>query len=82
MQYLVVGFAIMLFCLLLLSFAKYLLFDLAYVISALVVTLMVLALAGAIFSNRKCEIIVGLLLFMLIFTRFYSCNSIRFYLTL
>jgi inner membrane protein len=75
LQYLIVGFAIMLFYLLLLSLAEYLLFDLAYAISAVVVTLMVMLYAGAIFGNRKYGIIVG----MPIFIRFCNCNCIHSY---
>jgi inner membrane protein len=78
LQYLIVGFAIMLFYLLLLSFAEYLLFDLAYAISAVVVTLMVMLYAGAIFSNRKYGIIVGLILFML-YAYFYTLLQLQLY---
>ena len=78
LQYLIVGFAIMLFYLLLLSLAEYLLFDLAYAISALVVTLMVMLYAGAIFNNRKYGIIVGLILFML-YAYFYTLLQLQLY---
>jgi inner membrane protein len=78
LQYLIVGFAIMLFYLLLLSFAEYLLFDLAYAISAVVVTLMVMLYAGAIFGNRKYGIIVGLILFML-YAYFYTLLQLQLY---
>jgi len=78
LQYLIVGFAIMLFYLLLLSMAEYMLFDLAYAISALVVTLMVMLYAGAIFSNRKYGIIVGLILFML-YAYFYTLLQLQLY---
>ena len=78
LQYLIVGFAIMLFYLLLLSFAEYLLFDIAYLISAVVVTLMVMLYAGAIFSNRKYGIIVGLILFML-YAYFYTLLQLQLY---
>ncbi len=78
LQYLIVGFAIMLFYLLLLSFAEYLLFDYAYLISAVVVTLMVMLYAGAIFSNRKYGIIVGLILFML-YAYFYTLLQLQLY---
>lgn len=78
LQYLIVGFAIMLFYLLLLSLAEYLLFDLAYAISAVVVTLMVMLYAGAIFSNRKYGIIVGLILFML-YAYFYTLLQLQLY---
>jgi inner membrane protein len=78
LQYLIVGFAIMLFYLLLLSLAEYLLFDIAYAISALVVTLMVMLYAGAIFSNRKYGIIVGLILFML-YAYFYTLLQLQLY---
>ena len=78
LQYLIVGFAIMLFYLLLLSLAEYLLFDLAYVVSAVVVTLMVMLYAGAIFSNRKYGIVVGLILFML-YAYFYTLLQLQFY---
>jgi len=78
LQYLIVGFAIMLFYLLLLSLAEYLLFDLAYAISAIVVTLMVMLYAGAIFSNRKYGIIVGLILFML-YAYFYTLLQLQLY---
>jgi inner membrane protein len=78
LQYLIVGFAIMLFYLLLLSLAEYLLFDLAYAISAVVVTLMVMLYAGAIFANRKYGIIVGLILFML-YAYFYTLLQLQLY---
>jgi len=78
LQYLIVGFAIMLFYLLLLSLAEYLLFDLAYAISAVVVTLMVMLYAGAIFSNHKYGIIVGLILFML-YAYFYTLLQLQLY---
>jgi inner membrane protein len=78
LQYLIVGFAIMLFYLLLLSMAEYMLFDLAYAISAVVVTLMVMLYAGAIFSNRKYGIIVGLILFML-YAYFYTLLQLQLY---
>ncbi len=78
LQYLIVGFAIMLFYLLLLSLAEYLLFDLAYAISAVVVTLMVMLYAGAIFNNRKYGIIVGLILFML-YAYFYTLLQLQLY---
>jgi inner membrane protein len=78
LQYLIVGFAIMLFYLLLLSLAEYLLFDLAYAISAVVVTLMVMLYAGAIFGNRKYGIIVGLILFML-YAYFYTLLQLQLY---
>ncbi len=78
LQYLIVGFAIMLFYLLLLSLAEYLLFDLAYAISAVVVTLMVMLYAGAIFSNRKYGIIVGLILFVL-YAYFYTLLQLQLY---
>jgi inner membrane protein len=78
LQYLIVGFAIMLFYLLLLSLAEYLLFDLAYAISAVTVTLMVMLYAGAIFSNRKYGIIVGLILFML-YAYFYTLLQLQLY---
>jgi len=78
LQYLIVGFAIMLFYLLLLSLAEYLLFDLAYAISAVVVTLMVMLYAGAIFSNRKYGIIVGLILFLL-YVYFYTLLQLQLY---
>ena len=78
LQYLIVGFAIMLFYLLLLSLAEYLIFDLAYAISALVVTLMVMLYAGAIFNNRKYGIIVGLILFML-YAYFYTLLQLQLY---
>jgi inner membrane protein len=68
----------MLFYLLLLSLAEYLLFDLAYAISAVVVTLMVMLYAGAIFSNRKYGIIVGLILFML-YAYFYTLLQLQLY---
>jgi len=78
LQYLIVGFAIMLFYLLLLSLAEYLLFDVAYAISALVITLMVMLYAGAIFSNRKYGVIVGLILFML-YAYFYTLLQLQLY---
>jgi len=78
LQYLIVGFAIMLFYLLLLSFAEYLLFDLAYLISAGIITLMVMLYAGAIFSNRKYGIVVGLILFML-YAYFYTLLQLQLY---
>jgi len=78
LQYLIVGFAVMLFYLLLLSFAEYLLFDLAYAISAVVVTMMVMLYAGAIFNNRKYGIIVGLILFML-YAYFYTLLQLQLY---
>jgi inner membrane protein len=78
LQYLIVGFAIMLFYLLLLSLAEYLLFDIAYAISATVITLMVMLYAGAIFSNRKYGIIVGLILFML-YAYFYTLLQLQLY---
>jgi inner membrane protein len=78
LQYLIVGFAIMLFYLLLLSMAEYMLFDIAYAISAIVVTLMVMLYAGAIFSNRKYGIIVGLILFML-YAYFYTLLQLQLY---
>jgi inner membrane protein len=78
LQYLIVGFAIMLFYLLLLSMAEYMLFDVAYAISAVVVTLMVMLYAGAIFSNRKYGIIVGLILFML-YAYFYTLLQLQLY---
>ena len=78
LQYLIVGFAIMLFYLLLLSLAEYLIFDLAYAISALVVTLMVMLYAGAIFNKRKYGIIVGLILFML-YAYFYTLLQLQLY---
>jgi len=78
LQYLIVGFAIMLFYLLLLSLAEYLIFDLAYAISAVVVTLMVMLYAGAIFNNRKYGIIVGLILFML-YAYFYTLLQLQLY---
>jgi inner membrane protein len=78
LQYLIVGFAIMLFYLLLLSLAEYLLFDIAYLISATVITLMVMLYAGAIFSNRRYGIIVGLILFML-YAYFYTLLQLQLY---
>lgn len=78
LQYLIVGFAVMLFYLLLLSLAEYLLFDIAYAISALVITLMVMLYAGAIFNNRKFGIIVGLILFML-YAYFYTLLQLQLY---
>lgn len=78
LQYLIVGFAIMLFYLLLLSLAEYLLFDLAYAISAVVITLMVMLYAGAIFANRKYGIVVGLILFML-YAYFYTLLQLQLY---
>jgi len=78
LQYLIVGFAIMLFYLLLLSLAEYLLFDLAYAISALVITLMVMLYAGAIFNNTKYGVIVGLILFML-YAYFYTLLQLQLY---
>ncbi len=77
-QYLIVGFAIMLFYLLLLSLAEYLIFDLAYAISAVVITLMVMLYAGAIFGNRRYGIIVGLILFML-YAYFYTLLQLQLY---
>lgn len=78
LQYLIVGFAIMLFYLLLLSMAEYMLFDFAYAISAVVITLMVMLYAGAIFANRKYGIIVGLILFML-YAYFYTLLQLQLY---
>jgi len=78
LQYLIVGFAIMLFYLLLLSLAEYMLFDFAYLISATVITLMVMLYAGAIFSNRRYGIIVGLILFML-YAYFYTLLQLQLY---
>lgn len=78
LQYLIVGFAIMLFYLLLLSLAEYMLFDFAYLISAAVITLMVMLYAGAIFSNRRYGIIVGLILFML-YAYFYTLLQLQLY---
>ena len=78
LQYLIVGFAIMLFYLLLLSLAEYLLFDFAYLISAITVTLMVMLYAGAIFSNRSYGITVGLILFML-YAYFYTLLQLQLY---
>ncbi|MHC1777385.1 MAG: cell envelope integrity protein CreD [Lentimicrobium sp.] len=78
LQYLIVGFAVILFYLLLLSLAEYLLFDIAYAISALVITLMVMLYAGAIFSNRRYGIIVGLILFML-YAYFYILLQLQLY---
>lgn len=78
LQYLIVGFAIMLFYLLLLSLAEYLLFDYAYLISAAVITCMVMLYAGAIFSNRRYGIIVGLILFML-YAYFYTLLQLQLY---
>jgi inner membrane protein len=78
LQYLIVGFAIMLFYLLLLSLAEYMLFDFAYLISATLITLMVMLYAGAIFSNRRYGIIVGLILFML-YAYFYTLLQLQLY---
>ena len=78
LQYLIVGFAIMLFYLLLLSLAEYMLFDFAYMISATVITLMVMLYAGAIFNNRRYGIIVGLILFML-YAYFYTLLQLQLY---
>jgi inner membrane protein len=78
LQYLIVGFAIMLFYLLLLSLAEYLLFDIAYLVSATVITLMVMLYAGAIFANRRYGIIVGLILFML-YAYFYTLLQLQLY---
>ena len=78
LQYLIVGFAIMLFYLLLLSLVEYLLFDIAYAISAVAVTLMVMLYAGAIFNNRKYGIIVGMILFML-YAYFYTLLQLQLY---
>jgi inner membrane protein len=78
LQYLIVGFAIMLFYLLLLSLAEYMLFDFAYAISAVVVMLMVMLYAGAIFANRKYGVIVGLILFML-YAYFYTLLQLQLY---
>jgi inner membrane protein len=61
-----------------LSLSEYLIFDLAYAISAVVVTLMVLLYAGAIFSNQKYGIIVGLILFML-YAYFYTLLQLQLY---
>jgi inner membrane protein len=78
LQYLIVGFAIMLFYLLLLSLAEYMLFDLAYAISAITITVMVMLYAGAIFANRKYGIIVGLILLML-YAYFYTLLQLQLY---
>lgn len=77
-QYLIIGFAIMLFYLLLLSLAEYMLFDLAYAISALVITAMVMLYAGAIFANRRYGIIVGLIL-LLLYGYFYTLLQLQLY---
>jgi inner membrane protein len=58
--------------------AEYMLFDIAYAISAAVVTLMVMLYAGAIFGNRKYGIIVGLILFML-YAYFYTLLQLQLY---
>lgn len=78
LQYLIVGFAIMLFYLLLLSMAEYMLFDFAYAISAVVITMMVMLYAGAIFANRRYGVIVGLILFML-YAYFYTLLQLQLY---
>lgn len=78
LQYLIVGFAIMLFYLLLLSIAEYLIFDLAYAISAVVISMMVMLYAGSVFSNRRYGIIVGLILFML-YAYFYTLLQLQLY---
>jgi len=77
-QYLIVGFAIMLFYLLLLSIAEYLRFDWAYLISATVVTAMVMLYAGAIFANKRYGVIVGLILLML-YGYFYTLLQLQLY---
>jgi inner membrane protein len=68
----------MLFYLLLLSLAEYMLFDLAYAISAITITVMVMLYAGAIFANRKYGIIVGLILLML-YAYFYTLLQLQLY---
>ncbi len=77
-QYLIIGFAIILFYILLLSLGEYMLFKWAYLISSGAITIMVMLYAAAIFADKKFGIVVGAILLSL-YIYFYILLQMQYY---
>lgn len=64
-QYILVGLALCLFYTLLLSFSEHMNFNLAYVLAALAIIIMIIAYSKTIFKNNRLTGVMGLILVML-----------------
>jgi len=77
-QYLIVGFAISLFYILLLSISEHLSFDLAYLIGCIIILILVTFYAKAIFKNNKIMLMISGMLAIL-YGFFYSLLQLQDY---
>jgi inner membrane protein len=77
-QYLLVGFAIVLFYLLLLSISEHISFDLSYLVSSIVILILISSYAWFVFSNKRLTIVFsGILAILYVF--FYSLLQLQDY---
>ncbi len=78
LQYLLIGFGIVLFYVLLLSISEHIKFDFAYLISSLVIILLEIAYSAYILKNLKLTSIIGLI-FITLYAFFYSLLRLEDY---
>ncbi len=77
-QYLLIGFAVVLFYVLLLSLSEHIGFDLAYLISVLLILGLITTYSAAVLRNRKLTLLVAGVLVVL-YTFFYSLLQLEDY---
>jgi inner membrane protein len=77
-QYLLVGFAVVLFYLLLLSISEHISFDLSYLISSVVILALISSYAWFVFANKKLTIVFSGILAIL-YAFFYSLLQLQDY---
>lgn len=77
-QYLLVGFAVIMFYILLLSISEHILFDYAYLISSVCILMLITFYAKSILKNNKLTLFIGFTLASL-YTFFYSLLQLQDY---